>query len=418
MYRRCTNPFREGEQSPPRFDPTGEADAAPLTDMPAALSSPPPPAVKPVAMAEEDLLFWKAVQVLHGAGAAPAEPAPAPDDDVSPTTCKRAKYLSAKGNRCGTCPACLRKDCGSCLNCLDKPKFGGRGARKQACLMRLCSRPWLADNEPDTEPDAEPDTDEAYADVDPEDLIADDSGEISDTTSSDETCAAHSSPGLQPIELQTHVAPPPYEMSTPKTQPPPPLEEPLPPPKVAAPGAVPSVPPAPPSVAKAFRPHLNLSEAGMLPLISTSFDAIASGHLFSPKPTPTPTTTTDSPVAQQIETARKLREAIEDNLMKTPMLQTPMLAAAAAPGGRNSSMRDLAPLELPGALCATPPGAGAMPRSMMPSSSVEQQLLLSEQKLMLARDAMLRENCKRAAAERSRRSASDPFDHDRNGVAA
>ena len=418
MYRRCTNPFREDEQSSPRSDPTGEADAAPHTAMSAALPSPPPPAEQPVAMAEEDLLFWRAVQVLHGAGTASAEPAPPPplDDDVSPTTCKRAKYLSAKGNRCGTCPACLRQDCGSCLNCLDKPKFGGRGARKQACLMRLCSRPWLADAEPDAEPDADADADvDVDADADAEDN-ADDSGEISDTTSSDETFAAHSSPGLHPIELQTPVALPPYEMPTPKTQPLP-LEEPLPPPKAAAPEeATRPAPPAAPSTMKAFRPHLNLSEPVMLPLIiSTSFDSIAAGgQLYSPSPNkPTPTTVTDSPAALQLQTARKLREAIEDNLMqtcKTPMQQTPMLAAAAAPGGRNCSMmRDLcglAPFELPGALCATPPGAGgAMPaRSIMPTSA-EQQLLLSEQKLMLARDAMLRENRMRVAA--SRRSASD-----------
>ena len=29
---------------------------------------------------------------------------------------------------CGRCDACCRDDCGACLNCLDKPKFGGSGA--------------------------------------------------------------------------------------------------------------------------------------------------------------------------------------------------------------------------------------------------------------------------------------------------
>ena len=30
---------------------------------------------------------------------------------------------------CGQCEACCRDDCGTCLNCRDKPKFGGGGAR-------------------------------------------------------------------------------------------------------------------------------------------------------------------------------------------------------------------------------------------------------------------------------------------------
>tara|TARA_B100000459_G_scaffold121653_1_gene74152 strand:+ start:1671 stop:2135 length:465 start_codon:yes stop_codon:yes gene_type:complete len=29
-------------------------------------------------------------------------------------------------------------DCGQCPNCLDKPRFGGAGSRKQACAMRKC----------------------------------------------------------------------------------------------------------------------------------------------------------------------------------------------------------------------------------------------------------------------------------------
>ena len=40
--------------------------------------------------------------------------------------------------RCGKCDDCLAGDCGSCASCLDKPKFGGRGCRKQACSQRLC----------------------------------------------------------------------------------------------------------------------------------------------------------------------------------------------------------------------------------------------------------------------------------------
>jgi hypothetical protein len=41
--------------------------------------------------------------------------------------------------RCGKCDDCLLGDCGECLSCLDKPKFGGRGCRKQGCKMRRCA---------------------------------------------------------------------------------------------------------------------------------------------------------------------------------------------------------------------------------------------------------------------------------------
>ena len=33
---------------------------------------------------------------------------------------------------CGKCDACCRDDCGRCLNCCDKPKFGGPGARRNS----------------------------------------------------------------------------------------------------------------------------------------------------------------------------------------------------------------------------------------------------------------------------------------------
>ncbi|OWF41440.1 uncharacterized protein LOC110462400 isoform X2 [Mizuhopecten yessoensis] len=43
--------------------------------------------------------------------------------------------------RCKKCPGCLAKDCGKCLHCQDKPKFGGRGVMKQACVDRKCAFP-------------------------------------------------------------------------------------------------------------------------------------------------------------------------------------------------------------------------------------------------------------------------------------
>jgi hypothetical protein len=44
-----------------------------------------------------------------------------------------------RGVRCMECPACLQtEDCGSCVFCKDKPKFGGPGVKKQACVHRKC----------------------------------------------------------------------------------------------------------------------------------------------------------------------------------------------------------------------------------------------------------------------------------------
>ena len=44
-----------------------------------------------------------------------------------------------RGRGCGNCPGCLRDDCGKCNYCLDKPKFGGPGRKKQKCALRICA---------------------------------------------------------------------------------------------------------------------------------------------------------------------------------------------------------------------------------------------------------------------------------------
>ena len=33
----------------------------------------------------------------------------------------------------------LRDDCAKCTACLDKPKFGGKGTKKQACVEKVCA---------------------------------------------------------------------------------------------------------------------------------------------------------------------------------------------------------------------------------------------------------------------------------------
>lgn len=43
--------------------------------------------------------------------------------------------------RCGDCKGCKHDDCGACMNCADKPKFGGSGVRKQCCILKRCQSP-------------------------------------------------------------------------------------------------------------------------------------------------------------------------------------------------------------------------------------------------------------------------------------
>ena len=44
-----------------------------------------------------------------------------------------------RGRGCGKCIGCQRPDCGTCIFCKDKPKFGGPGVKKQRCAMRTCA---------------------------------------------------------------------------------------------------------------------------------------------------------------------------------------------------------------------------------------------------------------------------------------
>ena len=46
--------------------------------------------------------------------------------------------LGSKRKRCYSCSACLREDCGTCKFCVNKPKYGGPGKKKQCCVKRCC----------------------------------------------------------------------------------------------------------------------------------------------------------------------------------------------------------------------------------------------------------------------------------------
>ena len=67
------------------------------------------------------------------------EEAPKEEEDVPPLSPQILPAArSAKTARCGSCEACRAKDCGECKNCLDKPRFGGPGVKKKACINRVC----------------------------------------------------------------------------------------------------------------------------------------------------------------------------------------------------------------------------------------------------------------------------------------
>ncbi|XP_041867439.1 histone-lysine N-methyltransferase 2B isoform X3 [Melanotaenia boesemani] len=46
-----------------------------------------------------------------------------------------------RSRRCGSCKGCMvEEDCANCVNCLDKPKFGGPNTKRQCCIYRKCDR--------------------------------------------------------------------------------------------------------------------------------------------------------------------------------------------------------------------------------------------------------------------------------------
>ncbi|XP_066529898.1 histone-lysine N-methyltransferase 2B isoform X2 [Hoplias malabaricus] len=51
------------------------------------------------------------------------------------------KALSLRQKRCFRCKGCCREeDCGRCVFCLDKPKYGGPNKKRQSCIYKKCAR--------------------------------------------------------------------------------------------------------------------------------------------------------------------------------------------------------------------------------------------------------------------------------------
>ncbi|XP_018427197.1 PREDICTED: histone-lysine N-methyltransferase 2B [Nanorana parkeri] len=121
---------------------------------------------KPRAMIPEDIPRLSALplcerEAVVPAAAAAAEEAPEEESSASepePTTVTRQKPVRQSSAppprrprptsrvrlrmaRCGKCKGCnVMEDCGRCVNCKDKTKFGGPNTKKQCCVYRRCER--------------------------------------------------------------------------------------------------------------------------------------------------------------------------------------------------------------------------------------------------------------------------------------
>ena len=63
-------------------------------------------------------------------------------------------YIGKKRvRRCGECTDCKMADCGMCIYCLDKKKYGGPGRKKKCCEKRQCVA--INKSEPTHEPQKE-----------------------------------------------------------------------------------------------------------------------------------------------------------------------------------------------------------------------------------------------------------------------
>ena len=74
--------------------------------------------------------------MLEAAAAAAAVTPPASRSGKTPPRRKTSGRI--KNWCCLKCANCLADDCGKCINCLDRPKFGGPFIRKQRCLYKKC----------------------------------------------------------------------------------------------------------------------------------------------------------------------------------------------------------------------------------------------------------------------------------------
>ena len=55
-------------------------------------------------------------------------------------------------SRCGVCNECVREECGECVGCRDKLKYGGEGRRHQTCSKKKCAQKYMKNQKDDRQP--------------------------------------------------------------------------------------------------------------------------------------------------------------------------------------------------------------------------------------------------------------------------
>ncbi|XP_028325924.1 uncharacterized protein kmt2bb isoform X2 [Gouania willdenowi] len=87
--------------------------------------------------------------VIKDIGSASESDSTDPPDSKITKVKKQSNFMKRKGlgpfgyrsRRCGVCKGCIHEDdCGRCVNCLDKPKFGGPNTKRQCCVYKRCDQ--------------------------------------------------------------------------------------------------------------------------------------------------------------------------------------------------------------------------------------------------------------------------------------
>jgi hypothetical protein len=146
LERKCRQPMAAPTPgSGLRSGPIVVASSTPAVQLATTVLGAPPAAKARSSMAPQEFeQFWSAVQccmLLQGGPAAADAHAAMLEQMHEARSAAKASAQRARTNRCGGCAGCLRGDCGACKNCRDKPKFGGKGIKKQACVRRACNNP-------------------------------------------------------------------------------------------------------------------------------------------------------------------------------------------------------------------------------------------------------------------------------------
>ena len=113
-------------------DAVAQRECASRVEAAAALSLQHPPRARRTHAERTALASLTALAPTAAAGGALAE---IPGDPGASVGALRARALRP----CNDCDGCLRRDCGRCAPCRDKPKFGGPNRLRRRCVGRVCT---------------------------------------------------------------------------------------------------------------------------------------------------------------------------------------------------------------------------------------------------------------------------------------